>query len=227
MLPTRVFRARAALTALTLALLTAALPCSAQEDVPEAAPEAPPKSKPKPRAPAPKPVAKPAPAPVPGPPAAAAKPAAFWPPGALSISEGYGDWTLGCTRAPEGATSCLLTQAQGDNKTGRRQFAIELKTPKDGRSEGLILMPFGLAIDPGISFKLDKAVLGKGAPYVSCGSDGCLVPISLPTLATDAMRTAKALQVIGQKPGTNEPQTISVPLSTFGTAWDRAIALGG
>lgn len=222
MMPIRVFRASAALAALTLVLLAGTLPGSAQEEAPDAAPEAPPKPKPKPRAPAPKPAAKPVAAPP-----AAAKPTATWPPGALSISESYGDWSLGCTRAPDGATSCLLTQAQGDNKTGRRQFAIELKTPKDGRSEGLILMPFGLAIDAGVSFKLDEAVLGKGAPFVSCSSDGCLVPISLPTLATDAMRTAKALQVIGQKPGTDEPQPISVPLSTFGTVWDRALAFGG
>ena len=154
------------------------------------------------------------------------KPNAVWPAGALSINENYGAWSLSCNRS-EASTTCMLLQSQGDNKTGKRLFAFEMRTPKDGRSEGLILMPFGLAIEPGVTFKLDDAVLGKGAPYVSCGNEGCLVPISFPALATDAMRTAKTLTVIGLKSGTNEPQPISVPLGGFAPVWDRAVALSG
>lgn len=228
MSPIRASR-KSAILAAWLVALTAAVPCAAQEEAPDTAPAAAPKVKPKPRPPAPKPAAKavPAPAPVPAAtPAAAAKPAPIWPAGALSITENYGEWTLTCTR--EGAaTACMLMQSQGDNKTGKRLFAFELRTPKDGRSEGLILMPFGLSIEPGVTFKLDDAVLGKGAPYISCGPEGCLVPISFPTLATDAMRTAKTLSVIGQKSGTNEPQPITVPLGGFAAVWERAIAFGG
>ena len=218
---------KSAILAAFLVTLAAAAPCAAQEEAPEAAPAAAPKVKPKPRPPAPKPAAKAVPAPAPAAmPAAAAKPAAIWPAGALSITENYGEWTLTCNRE-EAATACMLMQSQGDNKTGKRLFAFELRTPRDGRSEGLILMPFGLAIEPGVTFKLDEAVLGKGAPYISCGPEGCLVPISFPTLATDAMRTAKTLSVIGQKSGTNEPQPITVPLGGFAAVWERAIALGG
>lgn len=221
--PLRASRRPAILAALFVVLAPAITPCVAQEEAPAADAEVAPKPRPKPRAPAQKPAPKATVAPVP---AAAAKPAAVWPAGALSISETYGDWTLTCARS-EAVTSCMLMQSQGDNKTGKRQFAIELRSPKDGRSEGLILMPFGLAIDPGVTFKLDDVVLGKGAPYVSCSGEGCLVPISFPTLATDAMRTAKTLVVIGQKPGTDEPQPISVPLGGFAPVWDRAIAFSG
>ncbi|WP_375454646.1 invasion associated locus B family protein [uncultured Methylobacterium sp.] len=223
MSPIRASRRPAILAAVLVVLAPAITPCAAQEEAPAGNAEAAPKPRPKPRAPAQKPAPKATPAPAP---AATAKPAAIWPAGALSISESYGDWTLTCARS-EAATSCMLMQSQGDNKTGKRQFAIELRSPKDGRSEGLILMPFGLAIDPGVTFKLDDVVLGKGAPYVSCSGEGCLVPISFPTLATDAMRTAKTLVVIGQKPGTDEPQPISVPLGGFAPVWDRAIAFGG
>lgn len=148
-----------------------------------------------------------------------------WPNGARSVSESYGDWTMNCSR--EGAeTDCVVIQSQGDRRTGRRQFSVELRVPKDGRAEGLILMPFGLQIESGVTFKLDDRSLGKGAPYSYCIADGCLVPISLPTVATDAMKTAQSLTVSAMKPDAKEPTVITAPLSGFAAAFARSIALG-
>ena len=112
-----------------------------------------------------------------------------------------------CTR-PGDKVSCIVAQSQGDSQTGRRKFGFELQTPANGRSEGLVLMPFGLAIEPGVSFKLDEQTLGKGAPYMMCSAEGCFVPISFPTLALDGMRNAKTLTVTGQKTGGSDPATI-------------------
>ncbi|MCE4222690.1 invasion associated locus B family protein [Methylobacterium sp. C25] len=149
-----------------------------------------------------------------------------WPNGARSVSESYGDWTMNCNR--EGSqTDCVVIQSQGDRRTGRRQFSVELRAPKDGRAEGLILMPFGMQIEPGVSFKLDDRTLGKGAPFSYCVNDGCLVPISLPTLATDTMKTAQTMSVSGMKQDAKEPTTISVPLAGFAAAFARAAAFGG
>ncbi|GEP09306.1 invasion associated locus B family protein [Methylobacterium gnaphalii] len=151
---------------------------------------------------------------------------AQWPNGARSVSEAYGDWTMNCNR--EGTqTDCVVIQSQGDRRTGRRQFSVELRAPKDGRAEGLILMPFGMQIEPGVSFKLDDRTLGKGAPYSYCVSDGCLVPISLPTLATDTMKTAQTMSVSAMKPDAKEPTVISIPLMGFAAAFARAAAFGG
>lgn len=194
---------------------------SGGEASPPAEPAVPQKPKPKPKA-GPKPAPKAAQSPAP----AAASRGSVWPTGATSVSESYGDWTVSCVR-PENQTNCIVVQSQGDSKTGRRKFGFELSVPKEGRSEGVILMPFGMAIDPGVSFKLDEQTLGKGAPYSTCTGDGCLVPISFPTLATDGMRTAKTLTVTGQKSGSNEPATITVPLVGFPQAFDRAVALSG
>ena len=158
-------------------------------------------------------------------PAAPAAPA-VWPNGARSVSEAYGDWTMNCVKEGSGI-DCVIIQSQGDRRTGKRQFSVELHPPKDGRAEGLILMPFGLEIEPGVSFKLDDRALGKGAPYSYCVADGCLVPISLPTLATDAMKTAQNLTVSAMKKDAKEPTVITVPLSGFAAAFSRAIAFGG
>jgi invasion protein IalB len=211
----------------SLALAGSSVPLRAQDAEPGApAPaEAPPKTRPKPRPKpaAPKPAAKPAPAET----AAAAPPArATWPVGASTVSESYGDWTMTCTR-PSEKVSCIVAQSQGDSQTGRRKFGFELQTPTNGRSEGIVLMPFGLAIEPGVTFKLDEQTLGKGAPYTACNQEGCLVSISFPTLALDGMRTAKQLFVTGQKSGSSDPAIVTVPLEGFGQALDRAVALSG
>lgn len=157
---------------------------------------------------------------------------AVWPVGTRTVSESYGDWTMTCVR-PADKTACVVAQSQGDSKTGQRKFGIELKPPRDGQSQGVVVMPFGMAIEPGITFKLDDQTLGKGAPYSSCTGEGCLVSISLPALATDAMRTAKTLTVTGRKSvgiagvEAGDPASISVPLVGFPQALDRAMALRG
>lgn len=177
---------------------------------------------------APKPVRRPAPKPAPAPKAEAAPPVVTapvgaWPNGASAVSEVYGDWTISCTRENE-KRQCQLSQAQGVAQTGQRRFSIELNPPQDGRSNGLLLMPLGLSIEPGVTFKLDDATLGKGAPYTSCVQAGCIVPISFPTVATDAMKTAVNLRVTGTKPN-GEADTITVPLAGFAAALARMAQL--
>ncbi|MEH3146496.1 MAG: invasion associated locus B family protein [Methylobacterium frigidaeris] len=172
------------------------------------------------RKPAPKPAAVPAHAPAP-----AAATAAGWPPGASAVSEVYGDWTISCSRESD-KRQCQLSQSQGDSRTGNRRFSIELQQPQDGRAQGLVLMPLGVGIEPGITFKLDDATLGKGASYSTCVAAGCLAPISFPTVATDAMKTAVTLRVTGTKPG-GEAETFSVPLAGFAAALARIGQLTG
>lgn len=207
------------------ATITAWNGASAQEAAPEqdapAASDAPAKPKPKPR---PKPAPKAA-APASAAPAAASAPAkAAWPEGASALSESYGDWSINCSRENQ-VSICSVVQAQGSKRENRREFAIELKPPANDRTDGLILMPFGFQIEAGLSFKIDDAVLGKGAPYYTCSSEGCLVPVSLPTLATDTMKTAKNLLILAPKQDATEPTTITVPLNGFGAALARASAL--
>ncbi|MGE7416125.1 invasion associated locus B family protein [Methylobacterium tarhaniae] len=211
---------RPSLASLLVLALLAASPARAQDEPAGEAPaaEAAPAHKPapKPRRPAPKP----APAPkAEAAPAAVVAPTGAWPNGASAVSEVYGDWTISCTREND-TRQCQLSQAQGVAQTGQRRFSIELNAPQDGRSNGLMLMPLGLSIEPGVTFKLDDATLGKGAPYTSCVQAGCIVPISFPTVATDAMKTAVNLRVTGTKPN-GEAETITVPLAGFAAALAR------
>ncbi|UZF90553.1 invasion associated locus B family protein [Bosea sp. NBC_00550] len=210
--------------ALVIGSLAAAPVLRAQEEpAPQAAPAAP--QRPAAPRPAPKPPAKPAQ------PVAQAQPsapaisqpatqAATLPNGATAINETFGDWTVDC-RIANGQRLCVLLQSQGNSQTGQRVFAIELRTPKDGRAEGTILFPFGMKLESGAVLRLDDKDLGQGLRFSTCMAQGCLLPISFPTVATDAMKSGKMLTVAALNLGNNEPVSFNVTLTGFAAALDR------
>lgn len=147
------------------------------------------------------------------------------PNGASSVTETYGDWTVTC-RVEESGKLCNLSQAQGDKQTGQRSFAIELRAPREGRSTGVILTPFGLKLESGAILKLDDKDLGRGLRFSTCVPEGCLLPLSFPTVATDAMRSGKTLAVASLNASSGQAVVFNVSLKGFGQALDRAAELG-
>lgn len=152
--------------------------------------------------------------------------AATLPNGASAINEVYGDWTVDC-RVTDGQKLCVLTQSQGDNRTNQRVFAIELRAPKDGKAEGTILMPFGVKLENGAVLKLDDKDLGQGLRFSTCVPSGCLLPVSFPTVATDAMKTGKSLTVAALNLSSGEVVSFNIALNGFGPALERISQLGG
>jgi invasion protein IalB len=134
-----------------------------------------------------------------------------------------GQSTVGSSKAKK---RCVLSQAQGNSQTGQRVFAIELRTPRDGKTDGTILMPFGVNLDSGAILKLDDKDLGKGLRFSTCVPQGCLLPVSFPTMATDAMRKASKLTVASLNLSTGESITFNISLNGFGSAHDRINQLG-
>jgi invasion protein IalB len=157
-------------------------------------------------------------------PAKAATPAQQLPNGASSISETFGEWTVAC-RAAEGKKQCGLVHAQGNQQTGQRVFALELGTPKDGKTEGMIWMPFGLKIDTGVIVRVDDKDLVKDLRFLTCVPQGCVVPVSLPTAATDTMKKAKTMTVASLNFSSGEAVTFNIPLEGFAGGTARAAEL--
>lgn len=151
--------------------------------------------------------------------------AAALPNGASAINEVYGDWTVDC-RITDGQKLCLLTQTQGDSRTNQRVFAIELRAPKDGKAEGTILMPFGVKLENGAVLKLDDKDLGQGLRFSTCVPSGCLLPISFPTAATDAMKAGKTLTAAALNLSSGEIISFNIVLNGFGPALERISQLG-
>lgn len=202
-----------------------------QEDAPATNPEparrAPAKPAPKPAAAA-KPPARPAQpiAQAPAQPAVSqpAAPAASLPNGASAINEVYGDWTVDC-RITDGRKTCALSQQQGNSQTNQRVFAIELRAPKGGKAEGTILMPFGLRLENGAILRLDDKDLGQGLRFSTCVPAGCLLPISFPTVATDALQKGKTLTAAALNLSTGEAVTFNISLNGFAAALTRIAKL--
>jgi invasion protein IalB len=142
------------------------------------------------------------------------------PNGASSINETYGDWSVNC-RIIEGQKQCLLGHAQGNGQTGQRVFVIDLRAPKDGKTEGTIVMPFGLKLDSGAVLKLDDRDLGQGLRFSTCVPQGCLMPVSFPAAATDAMKKGKTLTVASLNMSNSEVVSFNIPLEGFAAAIAR------
>lgn len=146
------------------------------------------------------------------------------PNGATAVNEVYGDWTVDC-RINDGQKLCVLSQSQGDSRTNQRVFAIELRAPKDGRAEGTILMPFGLKLENGAVLKLDEKDLGQGLRFSTCVPSGCLLPVSFPTVATDAMKGGKTLTAAALNLSNSDVVSFNIALNGFGPALDRLVQL--
>ena len=76
-------------------------------------------------------------------------------------------------------------------------------------------------LENGAVLRLDDKDLGQGLRFSTCLAQGCLLPISFPTVATDAMKAGKALTVAALNLSNNEPVSFNVSLTGFGAALDR------
>ena len=156
---------------------------------------------------------------------AAATPTAQLPNGASSVNETYGDWTVNC-RLIDVQKQCLLMQTQGNSQTKQRLFEIELQTPRDGKMDGTILMPFGLKLDSGALLKLDEKDFGAALRFSTCLPQGCLLPVSWQTASIDAMKKAKMLTVASLNLNNGEVVTFKVSLDGFAPSVARIVELG-
>jgi invasion protein IalB len=146
------------------------------------------------------------------------------PGGASSLQETYESWTVSC-RIVEGRKACSLSQVRGNQQTGQRSFAIDLQPPRDGKTSGTLVLPFGLALSAGVKLTLDDKPLGQTIPFSTCVPNGCLAPVSFPTAATDALKKAKTLTITATPSGGSEPVTFTLALDGFTPAFARIAEL--
>lgn len=156
--------------------------------------------------------------------ALSAQTAAQLPNGATSINETFGDWIVDC-RINEGVKQCILLQSQGNAQTRQRTFEIQLHAPKDGKTEGTVLMPFGLKLDSGAVLTLDDKDLGQPLRFSTCMPQGCLMPVSFPAATLESLKKGKVLQIAALSNSTGEVVPFKVSLEGFATGNARVIEL--
>lgn len=144
------------------------------------------------------------------------------PGGASSLNETYRDWRVACVQ--DGAAKrCVLSQAQAQ-QNGQRVLAIELSAPAGNVVSGTLVLPFGLALDSGVTFQIDDKPTMQPVRFRTCIPAGCLVNVSFDAATIVALRAGSALKLKATADG-GAAAPFSISLQGFGTALDRVATL--
>ena len=144
------------------------------------------------------------------------------PGGASSLNETYKDWRVAC--AQQGTQKrCVLSQVQAQ-QNGQRVLAIELNAPSGNTVGGTLVLPFGLALDSGVSFQIDEKPAMQPVRFRTCMPGGCLVSVNFDAATIVALRAGTALKIKATADG-GAAAPFSISLQGFATALDRVAAL--
>jgi len=148
------------------------------------------------------------------------------PGGATSLRENHGDWLVVCAVRTDGGKSvksCQLVQEQFDGNTRRRVLAMEL-TPGQPAAQGLLVLPFGLALDQGAALQIDDQAPAPASRFRTCLPGGCIVNVSFDAKMLAALRAGTALKIRANADGGKE-MSFQLSLNGFGSAYDRTVSL--
>ncbi|EFM56112.1 MULTISPECIES: invasion associated locus B family protein [Brucella] len=149
--------------------------------------------------------------------------AAPLPGGASTLTETYQDWTVAC-QTQQDKTNCIMNQMQNSSQTGQRVLSVELHNTPEGKTEGVLLMPFGLDLAKGATLKID-GTQAPGLAYSTCLPQGCLAPLSFDAKEVAKLKAAGNLNITATALSPSQPVAFKVSLKGFGTALDRIAAL--
>ncbi|MBY5364434.1 invasion associated locus B family protein [Rhizobium leguminosarum] len=144
------------------------------------------------------------------------------PGGASSLNETYKDWRVACAQQ-DAAKRCTLSQVQAQ-QNGQRVLAIEVNAQSGSTVSGTLVLPFGLALEPGISFQIDEKPTMQPVHFRTCLPAGCLVAIAFDASTLVALRAGTALKIKAVADG-GAAIPFSISLQGFATALDRVGAL--
>ena len=143
------------------------------------------------------------------------------PGGATSIQETHGDWLVRCVQR-EARKLCSLSQQLMD-KENRRVAALELAPASPGGAEGILLLPFGLAVDKQITLEASATVL-SALHFRTCLQAGCVVDLKFDTRTLERLNKEETLTVKMTADG-GQPFSFNLSLKGFQGALDRTTAL--
>ena len=98
------------------------------------------------------------------------------PGGASTLNETHGDWTVVCSAA-EGPPRCVMSQTQVGGESRQRVLTVELRATEGDAVGGVLVLPFGLNLDDGVSLAIDDAASFGSLRFSTCLPVGCLVPL--------------------------------------------------
>ncbi|GEM_PF-1139692 len=150
------------------------------------------------------------------------------PGGASSLRESYQDWMVMCATQPaaEGQPvikRCAMSQQQASQQGGQRVLAIEMK-PTGTAFEAALFLPFGLALDKGVTLQIDEGQPSNSYRFQTCLPAGCIVPLTFDSSYVAVLQKGTSLRIKAVSDGGAETP-FSVSLKGFAAAAARVAAL--
>jgi invasion protein IalB len=155
------------------------------------------------------------------PPASVAPAPPTLPGGANALQERHGDWRLSCEQ-PNNERVCAFSQQQTKPDSHQLVLGIELKTTGAEKSEGTLVLPFGIAVDKPVGLQIDDAGETLSLRVRTGVPVGCVVPLTLEPSLVRALKKGKAWTVKLTADGGQELTLVS--LNGFASALDRTAA---
>ena len=100
-------------------------------------------------------------------------------------------------------------------------LAIELRPEGPLGAAGLLLLPFGLALEAGVALRIDEQTSGPDLRFSTCLASGCLVPLVFDAKMIEMLRAGMALKINAAVNETGQPVVFSVSLKGFSAALSR------
>jgi invasion protein IalB len=150
--------------------------------------------------------------------------AASLPGGASSLVETYDDWGVVCQMQSD-APACVVRQVQTNNQTNQTVLTAEIGKTADGKFQGALLLPLGLALAQGAQLKIDDTSVGAPLAFSTCLPQGCLVPLALEADTIAKLRSGKVLNVTISAANPLKPLTFPVSLKGLSGALNRVAEL--
>jgi invasion protein IalB len=146
------------------------------------------------------------------------------PGGANSLQEAYDNWTVACVQQ-SAAKHCSLSQQQMDSQSHQRVLAIEFSAPTADQLEGTLVLPFGLALDHGVTLQIDDGPASPSQKFRTCLPVGCLVPFAFDAKTIATLRKGANLKIAALAAADGKEANFTISLKGFPAALDRTAAL--
>lgn len=142
--------------------------------------------------------------------------------GATLLSEDFQDWRVLCTQQDDGRV-CMMRQDQ-TRSNGERLLAMEIREPRDDGVLGILLLPFGIVFEAGITPRIDDHPPMGALSFRTCLPSGCLAvfPINERTMERMSKGASLDLEVTTLS---GETLTFPVSLRGFTAAYERLSAV--
>ena len=122
-------------------------------------------------------------------------------------------WTHRCSGEGENK-SCEIAQRLSVKESGQRVVELAVtRLPEKDITRAVIVLPLGVAVQPGIKLRIDDNEESYSAGISHCLQDGCYAYLEIPDKLLNAMKMGKTARLAM---ATHQGKKMTIPMSLMG-----------